>query len=286
MYYIYHVHGVKIGVTDNVHRRLKEQGFSENEYTILEATQDIQRASDRERELQAQYGYTVDKVRYADKQKYYKRKHKPMELFTTKISTTFPVDKDKLKDTLLDNIGTEWLSPLNYSLYISDKTHVDWIMKNLQASKFANGKPFIYNKAYRNYLNDYENSLKESYTRKPIQTTKAVTDHPVGIVPDQFAKIRTWAEEKGILSKGDSATQFVKLSEEMGELAQGLLKDDASEICDAIGDCVVVLTNLAALKNMDIEECIAAAWDEIKDRTGKMEGGTFVKDKPAGSLQK
>ena len=47
---------------------------------------------------------------------------------------------------------------------------------------------------------------------------------------------------------------------------------------DGIGDCVVVLTNLAELIGTPIEECIARAYDEIKDRTGKMDNGTFKKD--------
>ena len=47
---------------------------------------------------------------------------------------------------------------------------------------------------------------------------------------------------------------------------------------DGIGDCVVVLTNLAELLDTSIEECVERAYGEISDRTGKMENGTFVKD--------
>jgi NTP pyrophosphatase (non-canonical NTP hydrolase) len=65
--------------------------------------------------------------------------------------------------------------------------------------------------------------------------------------------------------------------EEAGELAQGLLKKDGYEIKDAIGDMVVVLTNLAALEGMQIENCIDSAYSEIKSRKGKMTNGTFVK---------
>lgn len=93
-----------------------------------------------------------------------------------------------------------------------------------------------------------------------------------------FLKIRQWAEEKGIYEKGDPKTQYLKLQEEAGELAEAILKDDREEIEDAIGDCVVVLTNLAALSGLRIEECIDSAWNEIKDRKGKMENGTFVKE--------
>ena len=66
--------------------------------------------------------------------------------------------------------------------------------------------------------------------------------------------------------------------EEAGELAQALLKNNNKEIKDAIGDMVIVLTNLASLKDFKIEDCIDYAYNEIQNRTGKMINGTFVKD--------
>jgi NTP pyrophosphatase (non-canonical NTP hydrolase) len=65
--------------------------------------------------------------------------------------------------------------------------------------------------------------------------------------------------------------------EEAGELAQALLKQNQEEAIDAIGDMVVVLTNLAVFVGVDIEDCIASAYNEIKNRKGKMSNGTFVK---------
>ena len=84
--------------------------------------------------------------------------------------------------------------------------------------------------------------------------------------------------ERGIYDKGNDRTQYVKLMEEAGELAQSLLKNDEPEIKDAIGDMVVVLTNLAHMRGFDIEDCIQSAYDVISKRTGKMQNGTFVKD--------
>lgn len=95
---------------------------------------------------------------------------------------------------------------------------------------------------------------------------------------NEFQPIRDWAQERGLYEKGDPKTQFVKLSEEMGELAQAVLKENDEEFIDAIGDCVVVLTNLAKLRGYKIEDCINSAYAEIKYRTGKMSGGTFVKN--------
>ncbi len=95
---------------------------------------------------------------------------------------------------------------------------------------------------------------------------------------NEFEPIRNWAQEKGIFQKGDVKTQYIKLQEEAGELAKAILKNDEPEIIDAIGDCVVVLTNLAELAGYKIEDCINSAYEVIKNRTGKMENGTFKKD--------
>lgn len=95
---------------------------------------------------------------------------------------------------------------------------------------------------------------------------------------NEFQSIRDWAEKKGIYKKGDAKTQCIKLFEEAGELSKSILKNDEEEFIDAIGDCVVVLTNLAKLKGYKIEDCINSAYKVIAKRTGKMENGTFVKD--------
>lgn len=102
---------------------------------------------------------------------------------------------------------------------------------------------------------------------------------------NEFEPIRIWAREKGIYEKGDIKTQYVKLQEEAGELAKAIINKSKSEeefkeeFIDAIGDCVVVLTNLAALEGYSIEECVNSAYAVIAKRTGKMVDGTFIKNK-------
>jgi len=102
---------------------------------------------------------------------------------------------------------------------------------------------------------------------------------------NEFAPIRSWALEKGIIDKGDLKTQALKLLEEAGELAKAVINNDELEVEDAIGDCVVVLTNVATLAgkqfntNMTLENCVNTAYEVIAKRTGKMENGSFVKDK-------
>jgi NTP pyrophosphatase (non-canonical NTP hydrolase) len=94
---------------------------------------------------------------------------------------------------------------------------------------------------------------------------------------NEFDPIRTWAKEKGIYENGDTKTQCLKLLEEAGELAKSILKNDNEEFIDAIGDCVIVLTNLATLNGYTIEDCINSAYEVIKNRKGEMKNGTFVK---------
>jgi NTP pyrophosphatase (non-canonical NTP hydrolase) len=94
----------------------------------------------------------------------------------------------------------------------------------------------------------------------------------------EFQSIRDWARDKGIYEKGDPKTQYIKLMEEVGELAQSILKNNPEEFSDAIGDCVVVLTNLAALNGFNIEDCINGSYNVIAKRKGQMINGTFVKE--------
>ena len=181
-----------------------------------------------------------------------------MRINVTEQTTTFPVPLNKLKGRLLDNmdmvIGDQQMST----------RLAMWIVGNAVTSQFNEDRCYIYNKAMRNFINswDDDNTSKE----------------PVKVAPTEiFEKIRKWAALKGILVSGNPETQYMKLMEEAGELAEGLLKKDDAEIHDAIGDMVVVLTNLAALKDWNIEDCIQGAYDEIKNRVGVMENGTFVK---------
>jgi NTP pyrophosphatase (non-canonical NTP hydrolase) len=95
---------------------------------------------------------------------------------------------------------------------------------------------------------------------------------------NEFEPIRIWAEEKGIFQKSDATKQYLKLQEEAGELAKALLIDDLPEIEDAIGDCIVVLTNLAELKGLKVEDCINSAYNVIAKRKGEMVNGAFVKE--------
>lgn len=90
-------------------------------------------------------------------------------------------------------------------------------------------------------------------------------------------KIEQWAIERN-LHTADPAKQILKLLEEMGELAEGIAKNRKDATQDGIGDIYVVLTILSMQLGFKIDDCIQMAYDEIKDRRGKMVNGVFVKE--------
>jgi len=253
MYNIYHIPGKKIGVTRNLNKRVTEQqGYAPGEYEVLFTSDDINLISNKEIELQQSYGYRKDRTLYKNLFK------SNMRINPTEQTSTFPVPLNKLKGNLMDNIGLKWETP-DYKFKL-EKEHIPWIMQNARTSMFNDDRSYIYNKAF------YEAFFNLKHNPKPTALNSA-----------RFDLIRSWAAERGIYDNGNSHTQYVKLMEEAGELAQALLKNDKPEIQDAIGDMVVVLTNLAYQENFQIEDCIDSAYSEIATRTGKMINGTFVK---------
>ena len=259
-YYLYHIPGKKIGVTCDLNNRVTvQQGYTPDEYEVLESSQDIDHISSLELQLQKEYGYRVDMVPY--------KNLKPktnMNINVTEQTTTFPCPVDKLKGRLFDELGMSW-STEHGELNITPAT-IKWIMNNVKTSMYNNDRCYVYNKAFARFYDNndvFEKPTTVKCSKKPLK---------------MFENIRQWADERGLYDKGDSKTQLIKLQEEMGELAKATLENDKPEIIDAIGDMVVVLTNLAHLNGVHIETCIAEAYNVISKRTGKMVNGTFVKD--------
>ena len=88
--------------------------------------------------------------------------------------------------------------------------------------------------------------------------------------------VEEWSKAKG-LDQAESSKQFLKVTEEVGEVAAALARNDMYELKDGIGDVVVTLIILAQQNNLTLEECLEQAYNEIKDRTGKTVNGVFVK---------
>ncbi len=275
-YYLYHIPGKKIGVTRDLNNRVvQQQGYDLDEIEVLDQSTDIEYISDREIELQKSYGYKVDRKKYKE---LYINKIKSMHINATEQTSTFPCPVSKLKGRLMDNIGKTW-ETVHGTFEINMDT-IKWIMDNVTSSQFTTERCYIYNKAFAKYFlipehtdtSEFNEYIKSLATRKPSNWRYDNTED------DRFQKIRDWAGERGLYTNGDTKTQFCKLMEEGGELGRAILKEDKHEFVDAIGDMVVVLTNLAHLGGTTIEECIDAAYNEIKTRTGVMSNGTFVKD--------
>jgi len=273
-YCIYHIPGKKIGVTNNLKYRVQEQqGYKEGEYEILDMNDDIDYISWKERKLQEEYGYAVDEKLYKD----LKFNNNNMRINVTEATTTFPCPVNKLKGQLIDNLGMQWYTT-HGEFTITTQT-LNWIMKNVQTSKYNDNRCYIYNKALANF---YDRDPHRNITIGETFEAKCDTDCD-DCGDNIFNCIREWADERGLYEKGDPKTQYIKLMEEAGEVGRAILKEDTNEIIDGIGDMVVVLTNLAELHGITIEECIQEAYNVISKRTGKMVNGTLVKDQPITS---
>jgi NTP pyrophosphatase (non-canonical NTP hydrolase) len=255
-YFIYHIPGKKIGVTRNLDKRVtQQQGYAEGEYEVLFVSDDIDQISKLEIELQKSYGYPVDSTEYKNL-----FKSNAMKINVTDQTTTFPVRIMELKEYLGTMMGVSWVTPQGDRYTLSGR-NAEWILDNAMKSMYTEDRCYIYNEAFKKYE----------------EGMFATVEHTEELV-SKFELIRKWAETRGIYESGDTKTQYVKLMEESGELAQAILKNDNVEFVDAIGDMVVVLTNLAHLGGYKIEECIDAAYGQIANRKGKMQNGTFVKE--------
>jgi len=264
-YVIYHIPGKKIGVTNNVKYRVEEQqGYNEGEYEILVMSDDIDYVSHKELELQREYGYRVD-------EKLYKQlKFNQMNINVTEQTTTFPCPVNKLKGQLMDNKEMKWETE-HGECSITDAS-ITWIMNNVVTSKYNKERCYVYNKAFARWFDN-----NDAYPRTGALSPTGIRQQNARAIA-HFDLIREWANERGLYSGGDTKTQTLKLMEEAGEICRAVLKVDKQATMDGIGDCVVVLTNLAELAGTSIEDCIDLAYNEIKNRTGKMSNGTFKKD--------
>ena len=262
MYYIYHIPGKKIGVTRNLNKRVTlTQGYKPGEYEVLDQSDDIDYISNKEIELQQSYGYKIDRKPYKNLFK--------MKINVTEQTTTFPYPVKKLKGHLMENIGMEWET--EHGVFVLNIDSIRWIEKNVKTSMYNNNRCYVYNKALAEWFKKPEMWGDDD---SPLDSLINYADSQSSV----FDNIRSWANVRGIYEDGNAHTQYVKLQEEAGELAKALLQDDHEEIVDAIGDIVVVLTNLAHLEGVKIETCIASAYNQIKNRKGEMINGTFVKD--------
>jgi len=273
-YYIYHVFGKKIGMTTNIQRRvIDEQGYDTSEFEILLSSPDMEIASNYEKKFQQEYGYKIDRQTYQELIKLNEMKIK-QKINVTNQTTTFPCPLHNLKKYITSNmpmnINVEG-KPVEITL-----DNLEEVIVNAKVSMYNPERTYIYNNKLVQIAGAGSNDFKSIVVNDP---TYAYDYKPTAACNKcVFPKIREWARERGIFEKGDVKTQYVKLMEEAGEVAKALLTNDKAEIKDGIGDMVVVLTNLAYLSGLTIEECIDEAYNVISKRQGNMINGTFVKN--------
>jgi len=273
-YILYHIPGKKIGCTTDLYNRVTEQqGYEPGEYEVIEKSNDIDYISKRELQLQEEYGYRIDRVPYNKLNNNNFNNLKTMKINVTEQTTTFPCPINKLKGNLMDNLEMSWKT-IEGTVWLDERL-AKWIVDNAKTSMYNDNRCYVYNRAMVKFYMKHPEAMIERQEDFALQDD---TCCQLQIETDMFDLIREWAEEKGIYEHGDSKTQFVKLMEEAGEVGRAILKDDDAEIKDGIGDMVVVLTNLAELNGLTIEECIESAYKVISKRKGKMVNGTFVKN--------
>ena len=89
-------------------------------------------------------------------------------------------------------------------------------------------------------------------------------------------KVNMWFEDRNLIAGSTDKDQILKLVQELGELSDHACKGE--NIKDDLGDMLVVMLNIMKRNDYTIEECLQIAYNDIKDRKGKMIDGIFVKE--------
>lgn len=89
-------------------------------------------------------------------------------------------------------------------------------------------------------------------------------------------KIKQWHRDRNLIDGSTDKDQALKLLQELGELSDSICKGE--DIKDDIGDMLVVMINICERNKVSLDDCLERAWEDIKDRTGIMKDGVFLKD--------
>lgn len=85
-----------------------------------------------------------------------------------------------------------------------------------------------------------------------------------------------WHHDRNLIQGSTDKDQTLKLLQELGELSDSVCK--GKDVSDDLGDMMVVMLNIMERNKLSIEDCLKKAYDDIKDRKGKMINGVFVKE--------
>ena len=125
-----------------------------------------------------------------------------------------------------------------------------------------------------------------NYYNVPVAYLMGLSDGLIGYIDHlrnmTFEELQefvlNWAYERNIVNAKNTHKQFMKVTEELGELAEGINKDNQGQIKDSLGDILVTLIILSKDLDVDLLDCLKGAYGVIKDRTGKTVNGVFVKE--------
>lgn len=110
------------------------------------------------------------------------------------------------------------------------------------------------------------------------------------------SNIIDWADEKHLFDSPNPAAQFGKTMEELAEMYQEFLKFNEAQydlsmpepetflqnLALELGDVLVTLIIFSEMLEIDLVAALEAAYNKIKDRTGKTVNGVFIKDNYSG----
>jgi NTP pyrophosphatase (non-canonical NTP hydrolase) len=95
--------------------------------------------------------------------------------------------------------------------------------------------------------------------------------------------IQQWHQDRNLIAGSTDKDQVLKLLQELGELSDHVCKDSHSMlIADDLGDMMVVMINIMTRNNLTMQDCLEKAYEDIKNRKGKMIDGIFVKEESPG----
>ena len=89
-------------------------------------------------------------------------------------------------------------------------------------------------------------------------------------------KIIKWHKDRNLIEGSTDKDQVLKLQQELGELSDSVCKK--KDMKDDLGDMMVIMLNIMKRNNITMEDCLSVAYNDIKDRKGKMIDGIFVKE--------
>ena len=129
------------------------------------------------------------------------------------------------------------------------------------------------------HICQYGTNLNKGY----IMETKEIRPRREFPVMALINKIGDWHENRNLIDGSSDKDQVLKLMQELGELSDSVCK--GNDIRDDLGDMMVVMINIMKRNNITMNECLTIAYNDIKDRKGRMVDGIFVKESDLKDMQ-